>query len=153
MASTLKPVPTKVFIDSSVLIAAAISARGSARDLLNAGILGEYQLVASQFVLTECERNIHQKAPLALRTFQLFAEALAPTIVRPSKQRVLEVARVVELKDAPIVAAAMEAGAAYLATYDYAHLLNHAPQIGAAFGITVATPSEILHVHDDDPVM
>jgi predicted nucleic acid-binding protein len=60
MASILTLPPAKVFIDSSVLIAAAISFRGSARELLNAGIVGDYQLFASQLVLTECERNIQK---------------------------------------------------------------------------------------------
>jgi len=118
MASTPTSPPAKVFIDSSVLIAAAISFRGSARELLNAGILGRYQLFSSQLVLTESERNVRLKAPAALSMFELFEEALAPTLVRPSAEQVLRVAEVVELKDAPIVAGAMVAGATHLATYD-----------------------------------
>jgi len=150
MASTLK-LPAKVFVDSSVLIAAAISLRGSARELLNAGILGRCHLFASRLVLAESEHNISRKAPAALAMFELFEEALAPTIVRPSKERVLEVACVVELKDAPIVAGAMEAEAAYLATYDKQHLLNVAEQIQDAFGIIVLTPSAILRLTEDGP--
>ena len=146
MASTHTTPPVKVFIDSSVLIAAAISLRGSARELLNAGILGNYQIVLSQLVLTESERNIVRKAPAALPLFQFFAETLAPGIVRPSREHVLAVAQVVEVKDAPIVAGAMEAGAIYLATYDQQHLLRCAERIRAAFGIIVATPADIIRL-------
>lgn len=144
MASTLTTPPVKLFIDSSVLIAAAISLHGSARQLLGAGIAGQYQLFASQLVLTESERNITRKAPEALPMFQLFAEALVPTIVRPSSEQVVDVAKVVELKDAPIVAGALAADALYLATFDQRHLLSQAERIHETFGITVATPAEIL---------
>ncbi|MGH2442196.1 MAG: hypothetical protein ACRDFX_03410 [Chloroflexota bacterium] len=65
-------------------------------------------------------------------------------IVRPSKSQILEVANTVELKDAPIVAAAVEAKAEYLATYDRRHLLRVADRIHGTFGIKVATPSQIL---------
>jgi predicted nucleic acid-binding protein len=150
MASSPTVPPAKVFVDSSVLIAAAISLRGSARKLLNAGILGHYQLFASQFVLTESERNITAKAPAALPMFQLFEEALAPGIVRPSRELVLAVGEIVELKDAPIVAGAMEAVATYLATYDQQHLVTAADRIRDAFGVSVATPSEILRLTGKD---
>jgi len=150
MASTHTTPPVKVFIDSSVLIAAASSLRGSARELLNAGILGNYQIVLSQLVLTESERNIVRKAPAALPLFQFFAETLAPGIVRPSRERVLAVAQVVEVKDAPIVAGAMEAEAIYLATYDQQHLLRCSERIRVAFGIIVATPADIIRLTTED---
>ncbi|MGI8828131.1 MAG: PIN domain-containing protein [Chloroflexota bacterium] len=144
MASTPPALPTKVFIDSSVLVATAISVRGSARELLNAGIRGHYELFASQIVLAETERNIALKAPAALPMFRMFEVVFAAGIVHPSKERVLEVARIVELKDAPIVAGAIEAGAQYLATYDRRHLLNAADRIHKAFGVNVETPFAIL---------
>ena len=43
----------KAFIDSSVLIAASLSARGYARDLLKAGTAERLELYASLFVLDE----------------------------------------------------------------------------------------------------
>lgn len=124
--------------------------RGSARELLNAGILGDYQIVLSQIVLTESERNIVRKAPAALPLFEFFAETLAPGVVRPSREHVLAVAQIVEVKDAPIVAGAMEAEAIYLATYDQQHLLRRAETIRAAFGIMVATPADILRLTAED---
>ena len=50
----------------------------------------------------------------------------------------------VAVKDAPIVAAAVHAGAHYLATYDRRHLLSQAEQIRAHFRIATMTPDEVL---------
>lgn len=52
MASAIHP-PTKVSIDSSVLIAAAISATSSARDLILRALRGDVQLYISSLVLLE----------------------------------------------------------------------------------------------------
>jgi predicted nucleic acid-binding protein len=47
-------------------------------------------------------------------------------------------------KDAPIIAAARAAQASFVATYDRKDLLSSRQEILAAFGVTVATPDEIL---------
>lgn len=144
MASDPTISPTSVFVDSSVLIAAAISARGSARELLLQGLRGQRKLFLSPLVLDETERNLIRKAPAALPTFEVFRQALPAQHGDPPKSLVLRVARVVELKDAPIVAAALRARAHQVATYDRKHLLSQREQIQTPFGIIVATPDEIL---------
>ncbi len=55
--------PPNVFLDTSVLMAATISARRSARELVHHGIRGAYDLIISADVITECERHLHRKAP------------------------------------------------------------------------------------------
>jgi hypothetical protein len=52
-----------VFLDSSVLFAAAYSLAGGARQLLRCAFRGELVLSTSSFVLAETARNISQKAP------------------------------------------------------------------------------------------
>ena len=135
---------TRVFLDSSVLIAAAISPRGSARDLVLQGLRGEWSLCLSSLVLEETERNLARKAPAALPAFNGFRETLTANLVDPPKATVLAVAETVAIKDAPIVAAAVCVHAHYLATYDRRHLLSQATAIRTRFGIEVATPGGIL---------
>src|SRR3990167_2674892 len=106
MASNPKNID-KAFIDSSVLIAAAISSAGSARDLIMKALRGELKAIISDLVLEETQRNLTNKASKALPALQLFLEVLNPEVVRPSKTLVLKVAKVVEAKDAPIVAGAI----------------------------------------------
>lgn len=144
MASTQTTGSPKVFIDSSALIAAPISPKGAARGLVLRGLRGEFRLCISLLVLDETERNLRRKAPAVLPAFQVLREALAGEYCDPSSPLVLNVARIVVLKDAPIVAAALHAEADYLATYDWKHLLSQKESIKTNFGIIVATPDEIL---------
>lgn len=135
---------SKVFIDSSVLIAAAISPKGSARDLILSSFRGEVKVVISDLVLEEVERNLSKKTPKALPAFQLFKEVLNPEIVSPKKSLVQKVAKIVDIKDAPIVAGAVQAKADYLVSFDRKHILQHKEDIEANFKIKVSTPDEVI---------
>ena len=142
MESTTHPA-IRVFVDSSVLFAAALSAKGSARDLIVRSLGGDFTLYVSSLVLEEVKRNLSHKAPSALPAFELF-RTLLTNIVDPDKPLVLRVAEVVEAKDAPIVAAAIVAEVDYLASYDQKHLLRQKDQILSSFGVKVVVPDEVL---------
>ena len=144
MASPKRSRESSVFLDSTVLIAAAISAQGHARDLILAGLHGHLRLHLSTLVLRETERNLAKKQPKALPDFEIFRAALSAAITDPPVSSVLQVAQVVIPKDAPIVAAAIAAQATYLATYDRKHLLQKKEEIKAHYGLIVATPDEVL---------
>lgn len=135
--------PPRVFLDASVLIAATLSPRGFARDLITLGFRQDIDLIISSDVIDECARNIGAKVPTAIPRLQAFL-ALLPHRVEPTPEDVRRTALIVEAKDAPIVAAANRAHASALATYDRKHLLAKRAEILAAFGLTVATPEEIL---------
>lgn len=133
-----------VFLGSTVLIAAAISGQGRARDLVLEGLRGHCKLHLSTLVLRETEHNLAKKQPKALPVFEILRAALLSSITDPSTSLVLQVAEVIEPKDAPIVAAAIAAQTTYLATYDRKHLLRKKDQINQHFSVIVATPDEIL---------
>lgn len=61
-----------VFIDPSVLFAAALSARGNARGLMILEAKENIELSWSSFVLAETRRNLEVKAPHALTDWQNF---------------------------------------------------------------------------------
>jgi uncharacterized protein len=135
-----------VFIDSSVLYAAAFSPTGPARRLVLKGLEGSIALSLSDLVLEETKRNLTKNAPSALPYFAILADLFSAFITNPTKAEVLKAAQIVHLKDAPIVAAAAKGKADYLATHDVKHLLNHAQAIEAAYGITVLAPAELVSV-------
>lgn len=135
----------KIFIDSSVLIAAAISTHGSARDLIKKSLRGEVEIIISDLVIEETQRNLENKAPQALPALQLFLESLNPQVVSPSKSQVLKISKIVDQKDAPIVAGAMKAKADYLLTYDRKHLLTYKKEIKTHFKLKVVTPDEVVN--------
>ncbi len=136
----------RIFLDSSVLYAAVFSATGPARRLMLKGLQGSITLCVSDFVLAETKRNLTKNAPSALPYFTSIADLLSPQATNPTKAAVLKAAQVVHLKDAPIVAAAAKAEAAYLATHDVKHLLAEAQAIAGAYGITVLSPAELLRI-------
>ena len=143
MASNLTKV-SKVFIDSSVLIAAAISSKGSARDLIIKSLHGEFEIVISDLVIEETQRNLVNKAPKALSALQLFLEALNPEVVSPTKTLISKTAKVIEAKDAAIVAGAILSKADYLVSYDRKHLLQLKEKIKINFQVRVVTPDELV---------
>jgi predicted nucleic acid-binding protein len=144
MASPIPP--RRIFLDSSVLYAAAFSATGPARRLILKGLEGSVTLVISDLVLEETKRNLAKNAPLALPSFTILADLFSPFITNPTKAEVRKAAQVVHLKDAAIVAAAAKGKAGYLATHDVKHLLSHAQAIADAYGITVIAPADLLNI-------
>jgi predicted nucleic acid-binding protein len=143
MAST-PPSPTRIFVDTSVLFAAARSETGFARDLIVPGARGNLALILSRYVVEETRRNLANKAPRALSYFDLFLAFGHVLVVNPPAALVRQVAASIALKDAPIVAGAIHAKAKFLATYDRRHLLAQADLIQDRFGITVVTPEAVL---------
>jgi predicted nucleic acid-binding protein len=136
----------RIFLDSSVLYAAAFSVTGPARRLILKGLDGSVTLALSDLVLDETKRNLTKNAPSALPYFAILADLLAPVITNPTTADIRKAAQLVHLKDAPIVAAAAKAKAGYLATHDVKHLLAQAQAIATAYGITVLTPADMLRV-------
>jgi predicted nucleic acid-binding protein len=141
------PKPQKsVFLDSSVLYAAAFSPAGPARRLILKGFAGRITLCISDLVIAETQRNLAKNAPSALPYFLIIVDLLAAAVTNPTKAEVLKAAQVVHLKDAAIVAGAAKAKADYLVTHDVKHLLTHAQVIDKVYGITVLSPADLLRV-------
>ena len=135
----------RIFIDSSVLFSAAYSSKGHSRDLILMAARGEIDLVLSQFVLTETKRNLTEEAPDALVWLDLLLIALPFELVQPLKEEVLEAAKYVALKDAPIVAAAKKAKVDLLITMDQKHLLGK-PELADFAGVEIVTPKEAVAI-------
>jgi hypothetical protein len=94
-------------------------------------------------VLVEADRNLSTKLPALLPDFQDFLRHLSPTIVDdPSIEEVGRAAEVIHHKDAPILAAAVEAGVDYLVTWNTRHFGKASARNYAGF--PMMTPGEFL---------
>lgn len=134
----------KVFLDATILFSAAFSAKRASRELLRLAQQGKVDLVTSQIAITETERNLATKSDEGLLLFQVLMERLPITVLEnPSRIAVEQAAKYTALKDAPIVAGAIEAEADYLATFDRKHLINP-PEVAANANITIATAGTVL---------
>jgi predicted nucleic acid-binding protein len=135
----------KVFLDSSALIAGIVSTKGASRALL---LLGENQnvvLIVSEQVITEVERNIARKAPLALPFARELVLSANIRIVRdPPKE---EVQRHLDWighpADVPILLAASKAEVDFLVTLNTRHFLDD-PEVTRKSGLRLGTPGDGL---------
>ena len=133
----------RVFLDTSALIAGIISTTGAAREVLRLCEAGSVELLVSRQVLTEADRNISEKLPALVTDYRRWIHHISPILVEdPSRKEVAEAARVIHAKDAPILAAAMNAQVDYLITWDIRHF--HKSAVMKAVRFKVMTPGEFL---------
>lgn len=132
----------KVFADSSILIAGAASRTGASRAVLTMAEIGLFQLVISEQVLMECERNISKKLPAALPSFLQLITSINPEIQPdPTLEASNLWMNIIEAKDAPILAAAV------LAKVDRLLSLNtkdFTTEVGMESGLIIQTPAEFV---------
>ena len=137
--------PPKVFLDTSVLIAATFSAKGGAREILRLGEIGGIQLLVSQDVLGELEENVLKKKPQYLALIAAVLASSGVEIVDPPAvetvqtcQRFLDYA-----DDAVVLAAAIDAQTDYFITLDRQHFLNNSLVLGT-LPLPLGAPGDFL---------
>jgi predicted nucleic acid-binding protein len=136
----------RVFLDANVFFAASYSSTGASRVLFLAALENKITIVASEFVLAEAQRNLARKAPAALPAFQQLADLVVGEVTgRPGQEALEKAAKYVALKDAPVVAAAIEAGVDYLATWDRRHFISNT-RVAENSGLSIVTPDELLGI-------
>jgi predicted nucleic acid-binding protein len=134
----------RIFLDATVLFAAAHSSTGASRELFALAKAGRIELITNEIAVEETERNLLRKAPDGLSIFKALMETQLITVIpAPTKEEVLAAAAYTALKDAPIVAGAIAAQADYLVTFDRKHLLNP-PEVAEKSSLVIATPGEAL---------
>jgi predicted nucleic acid-binding protein len=132
----------KVFADSSILIAGAASRTGASRAVLTMAEIGLFQLVVSEQVLEECQRNLSNKLPAALPTFNQLISSINPEIL--PNPPLTESARwfiIIEAKDAPILAAAVIAKVDRLLTLNTKDFTS---EVAIQSELTIQTPAEFV---------
>ena len=132
----------RIFIDANVLIAGADSRSGASNALLQLAEVGLFGVVVSRQVLDEAERNVRKKLPRALPTLAALLAQLPMEIVPdPPDAECLRWAGFIELKDTPIVAAAVLAGVDRLVTLNRK---DFTPAVAEAIGIPILSPGDVI---------
>ena len=134
-----------IFLDSSALIAGAISESGAAHVLLNLGESQDIVLTVSELVILESERSMAKKAPSNLNDLRNLIKASNLRIVEnPTKKEVeANLYLINDPNDVPILLAAMKAKVDYLATHNRKHFLDD-PKVVERSGIKIGTPGDVL---------
>jgi putative PIN family toxin of toxin-antitoxin system len=137
----------KAFIDTNVLIAGAASVTGASAAVLDLCEAESIQMVISRQVLVEADRNFSAKLPGLVEPFRQFIRNLAPLMVEdPPIAAVERFAGLIDRKDAPILAAAIESKADFLITLDKKHFLKQ--KIQRDIPIEICTPSDFLRIFE-----
>lgn len=132
----------RVFADSSVLIAGAGSRRGASRAVMIMAEIGLFKLVLSRKVLEECQRNLSEKVPAALPVFAELMAHIEPEILPdPLPEESARWQAIIKAKDAPILAAAVNAGVDRLLSLD---MQDFTPEVAAQSGLIIQTPGDFV---------
>jgi putative PIN family toxin of toxin-antitoxin system len=133
----------RVFLDTNVLIAGLASRTGASAAILDLGESEEILIVMSQHVLVEADRVFLAKFPHLIDQFRMFIKNLAPLLIDdPKPQAVHEASEVIELDDAPILAAVKSEKVDYLVTLDTKHFKTS--KVGDYLTTPIVTPFEFL---------
>ena len=135
----------RVFVDASVLFAACYSASGASREIVRLAIQGGVRLVMSDVVQEEARRNLKAKAPKALPFLDQLLELVPYELVEATREEVLRAQAYTEAKDAPVVAAAVQAQAEYLFNLDRVHLVE-VPGVAEGSGMAIVLPGILLQI-------
>lgn len=110
-------------VDADVLFAAAASPseRGASLLALRLAELTLIDAVASEQVITEVERNLTEKLPAAISTFQLLTARSLRRVSDPAPDALPPYRGAADEKDLPIFVAAVSAGCQWLVTLNIRH--------------------------------
>ena len=135
----------KVFLDTSVLIAATFSAKGGVREILQLGEIGAIQLFVSQAVLAELEENVLKKKPQYLAVIAAVLESCSVELVAPPAVETVQLCQrfLNYADDAVVLAAAVDAQTDYFVTLDRQHFLNN-PLVPTTLPLPLGAPGDFL---------
>jgi len=134
--------PTKVFLDSSVIIAGLASEIGGSHRVLALAELGLITPYISEEVTEEVMRNIQKKLPESIAHFYTLLKSL-PFIIAGADEKARKYAlTLINEKDAPILAAAISGKVDWLLSLDK-HFLTADWKGNLEFKI--ASPQEFLN--------
>ncbi|MEM8859593.1 MAG: PIN domain-containing protein [Chloroflexota bacterium] len=132
----------RIFADANILIAGANSKSGASYAVLRIAEVGLIDLVVSRQVLDEAERNLRLKLPQALPTFAEQLSLLDLEIIPdPKPEESAQWEPIIEVKDAPVLAAAV------LAKVDRILSLNtkdFIQDVADQCGVPIQTPGEFI---------
>ncbi|MDJ0754822.1 MAG: PIN domain-containing protein [Ardenticatenaceae bacterium] len=132
----------RIFVDANVLIAGAASKKGASRAILMLAEIGLVELVVSRQILDEVERNLRKKLPQSLPVFAEVLAAIPLQIVAdPPEKEVQPWTSVIEVKDAPLIAAATREKVERFVTLN---TRDFTPEGGKKSGLKIQTPGEFM---------
>jgi hypothetical protein len=129
--ATTNPQKPRLFIDADVLIAGSSSPTDHSASLLVLR-LAEITLIealAAEQVVTEANRNLEAKLPLALPAFRHLVSRCLTIVPDPGPRDLASYQGMADPKDLPILVAAIREGCTWLVTFNIRHYKPGHPDI------------------------
>lgn len=131
---------TRVFIDTSVIIAGLFSSTGASAAILDLCESEMLEMVVNKQVLTEADRNFEKRFPCLAQEFRNFLKNANPTLVAdPTSEEIRTAQKLINSKDSSILAAALRENVNFLITLD-----NHFLAIKEKMVIKIVSPAEFI---------
>jgi uncharacterized protein len=115
----------RLFLDANILFSAAYRETGSVRIFFRLAEVGVCELLSSPYAIDEARRNIARKSPMRSADLEQLVASLTVSAEATPENIAWAIAQGLPAKDAPILAAAVQAGANLLVTgdqRDFGHL-------------------------------
>lgn len=134
-----------LFMDSSALMAGLVSSQGAARALLLLSEDKKINLIVSEQVIVEVERNMARKARALLKISREMMLCSNLMITRdPKAEEVFShLDWIAHQADVPILVAAVNAKVDFLVTLNSKHFIND-PQVSQKSGLRIGTPGDAI---------
>jgi predicted nucleic acid-binding protein len=137
----------KVFLDSSVLVAACISLTGGSFRLCREGSDSNLELCINQYVYTEVENALKEKRPDKAERLQTLIDWGKIVILDyPASEKVEDYFDIIDHEDAPVLAGAVYNSVQYLVSLDRKHVLTKKIS-KASLPFIVVTPQQFFQEH------
>ena len=113
----------RIFVDADVLFAGSASPNEHSASLvlLRMAEITLIEAIVNTQVITETERNLRAKIPLALPAFEMLVSRCLHEVADPTLDEIQALNGLVDPQDAPILAAAVRENCSYLATFNVRH--------------------------------
>lgn len=132
---------TKVFLDSSVIIAGLASKKGGSYEVLALAELNIITPCICENVVNEAFRNVQKKLPGGMAYIYALFKSLSFKLIDPTEEDMEKAKKIINEKDAPILAAAITGKVDWLLSLDK-HFLK--ANMGDKIGFQICAPGEFL---------
>lgn len=139
------PKTPRVFLDTSVLIAALFSSKGASAEILELARAEQIQVFISQYVVDETRKTLRLKGTQLLPVFDRILETKTFNLLSKPPKKQINLAKFIikDLKDAPILALAMHKKVNYLVTLDRKDFIDD-PQVAKKSKLKILTPGAFV---------
>ena len=136
---------SRIFLDSSALIAGIISVQGASHVLLILGEEKRITLFVSEQVIIEVERNVARKMPKILHLVrEIILQANIRIVRDPTPDAVQQhLSWISHASDVPILLAARQANVDFLVTLNRRHFIED-PEVATRSNLRIGTPGDCL---------